>query len=413
VLAFDDPIIKANMETNDRENELIAGLSDKLTNIITVTTLRLGKRTAEMIRRRIENIWPPFLKNTKINEAKWFTVTVLSGLMYATLVVGYVYINYIPGEVFLVGGLVTLIGYIQQFIGMLSGLTMQYNQIIRFRSDLAAIEPIYQAYERESMPTVVAPVYRTWEKLRVDGLHFKYGEDAAGIFDVNLQLDRGRRIALIGPSGSGKTTTLYTLRGLYPPQEVAMLFQPAPPSSSTSQNATSAINPAQLFEQTTLIPQAPEIFEDTLRNNLTMNLERTPGELEKAIYVSALEDVIQQADQGLDTFLAEGGANLSGGQRQRLSIARGILAADTSTLLLLDEPTSSLDPTTEISVYERLFAAFPEKTIVSTLHRLHLLRFFDYVYYMEEGRIQAEGKLADLLERSAAFREMYEEQVRS
>lgn len=415
VLAFDEPIIKANMETNDRENELMAGLADKLSNIITVTTLRLGKRTARMIGRRIENIWPPFLRNTKINEAKWFSVSVLSGLMYATLVVGYVYLNYIPGEVFLVGGLVTLIGYIQQFSSMLSSLTMQYNQIIRFRSDLAAIEPIYAAYEQESMPSANAPIHRSWQKLQVEGLNFRYAEDGAGVFDINLQLDRGRRIALIGPSGSGKTTTLYTLRGLYPPQEVGLHFDPSnAPAVAPVKEATgnpNNVNPAQLFEQTTLIPQAPEIFEDTLRNNLTMSLERTSDELDNAIHVSVLQDVIEQAEQGLETFLAEGGANLSGGQRQRLSIARGLLAADTSTLLLLDEPTSSLDPTTEILVYQRLFAAFPEKTIVSTLHRLHLLRFFDYIYYMEDGRIQAEGTLTELLERSSAFREMYGEQV--
>lgn len=401
VLAFDAPIIQANKETNDRENELMATFSDMLTNIITVTTLRLGKRTAESIRKRVRNIWPPFLRNTKINEAKWFSVQVFVGLMYMALVYAYVYLNYTPGEVFLVGGLVTLIGYINQFTGMLNSLTAQYNQIIKFRSDMAAIDPIYAAYAQEARPSTEQPVDRTWEKLRVEGLNFSYGEDGAGLFDINLQLDRGKRVALIGPSGSGKTTTLYTLRGLYPPDEVSLLF-----------NETSDPRPRpQLFEQTTLIPQAPEIFEETLLNNLTMGLERTTAELDQAIDVAVLGDVIEQAEKGLETFLAEGGANLSGGQRQRLSIARGILAADTSTLLLLDEPTSSLDPTTEILVYERLFAAFPDKTIVSTLHRLHLLRFFDYIYYMENGRIAAEGTLAELLEKSVGFREMYAGQV--
>lgn len=400
VLAFDDPIIKANKETNDRENELMAGFSDMLTNIITVTTLRLGKRTAVSIRKRIEKIWPPFLKNTKINEAKWFSVQIIMGLMYACLVMGYVYTEYVPGEVFLVGGLVTLVGYISQFSGMLNSLTAQYNHIIKYRSDLAAIEPIYEAYEQEAQPSSSEPIDRTWEKLKIEGLNFSYGEDGAGLFDVNLQLDRGRRVALIGPSGSGKTTTLYTLRGLYPPQEVSLLFN-------------DSLNPRprpQLFEQTTLIPQSPEIFEDTLLNNLTMGLDRNEEELGLAIEVSVLEDVIEQAEKGLNTFLAEGGANLSGGQRQRLSIARGIIAADTSTLLLLDEPTSSLDPKTEVLVYERLFAAFPDKTIVSTLHRLHLLRFFDYIYYMEDGRIKAEGTLESLLKESQGFREMYNEQ---
>lgn len=412
VLSFDKPIIQANKDTNDRENELMAGFADKLTNIITVTTLRLGKRTAVDIKKRIRNIWPPFLKNTVINERKWFTISVLTGLMYAVLVVGYVYQQYIPGEVFLVGGLVTLVGYVNQFTGMLGSLTAQYNQIVRYRSDLAAIEPIEEAYANLAIPSSDGPVNRAWQKLRVEGLNFRYAEGGAGLFDVNLQLDRGKRIALIGPSGSGKTTTLYTLRGLYPPEEMDLLFNEssAAPAAAPEHELLLSKNPAQLFEQTTLIPQSPEIFEDTLRNNLTMGLERKPQEIERAIHVAVLKDVVDSAEEGLETFLAEGGANLSGGQRQRLSIARGLLAADTSTLLLLDEPTSSLDPKTELLAYERIFAAFPQKTIVSTLHRLHLLRFFDYIYYLEDGRVAAEGTLVDLLEESPGFRALYAEQ---
>jgi ABC-type transport system involved in cytochrome bd biosynthesis fused ATPase/permease subunit len=237
-------------------------------------------------------------------------------------------------------------------------------------------------------------------------MHFRYGAEGGGIFDVNLNLDRGRRIALIGPSGSGKTTTLYALRGLYPPEEIRLHFNQ--PSLHPAAAPTEA---AQLFEQTTLIPQSPEIFEDTLRNNLTVGLDRTAAELEKVIYLAVLDDVVREAENGLDTHLSEGGANLSGGQRQRLSIARGLLAADTSTLLLLDEPTSSLDPKTEVLAYERIFEAFPDKTIVSTLHRLHLLRFFDYIYYMDGGRIVAEGPLEELLERSPDFRALYRGQV--
>lgn len=403
VLAFDKPMIEAITATNDKENELMAGFSDKLTNIITVTTLRLGKRTAADINARIDKIWPPFLRGTRINEQKWFSISVLTGLMYAAMVGGYVYENYVPGEVFLVGGLVTLIGYVNQFSSMLSSFTMQYGQIVRYRSDLAAIDPIEEAYAELAVPSVEGEVDRAWEKLRIEGLNFSYGEDGAGIFDVSLNLDRGKRIAIIGPSGSGKTTTLYALRGLYPPEQMTLLFNDPALHPATA--------PAQLFEQTTLIPQAPEIFEDTLHNNLTMGLKRSAAELDHAIHLAVLDDVVEQAENGLETFLAEGGANLSGGQRQRLSIARGLLAADTSTLLLLDEPTSSLDPRTEILAYERIFAAFPDKTIVSTLHRLHLLRFFDYIYYMEEGRIAAEGTLEELLEKSTGFRAMYSEQM--
>ena len=396
VLAFDEPIIATNRETNERENDLLAGLNDNLSNIITVITLRLGRRTATAVQKRIRAIWAPFERNTRINEFKWFSVGVETGLMYAILVFGYVYQNYQTGEVFLVGGLVTLVGYIQQFVGTLNNLTAQYNQVIKYRADMAAVDPIYTAAAAVPAPRGATPLMTDWQTLSVTDLHFSYGTEGKGLHDVSLVLPRGGRIALIGPSGSGKTTLLYTLRGVYPASTFNARFDDSP------------AEPASVYEQTTLITQSPEIFEATLQHNLTMGLERTPSELRAVAETSALNTVIDQLEGGMDTFLTEGGVNLSGGQRQRISIARGLLAADTSNLLLLDEPTSSLDPETELLVYQRLFAAYPEKTIVSTLHRLHLLRYFDHIYFLDEGRVIAHGTLPELLEQNTAFRRLYE-----
>ena len=405
VLAYDGPIIAVTKETNERENELQAGLTDNLGNIITVTTLRLGRQTLKQIDRRIGAVLPPFLRNTRLNEQKWFTTGILIALMYCTIVIGYVYQHYVPGEVFLVGGLVTLIGYVNQFSNMFNALTGQYNTVIRLRADLAAIDPITEAYRQLARPALLPGdrIIKQWHELSVRDLHFVYdrsSQGSRGLHDIHLELGRGKRIAFIGPSGSGKTTLLYNLRGLYPPDRITVSF-----------DGQSVESPAQLYEQTTLIPQSPEIFEDTILNNLTMGLSRKPEAIERAIHLAAMEEVIAKAERGLDTPLSEGGANLSGGQRQRLSIARGLLAAEGATLLLLDEPTSSLDPHAEIQVYQRIFAAYSDKTIVSTLHRLHLLREFDYVYYLEDGRVQSEGTLEQLLEGSAAFRMLWEQQV--
>lgn len=392
VLAFDRPIITVTKETNERENDLLAGLADNLGNIITVTTLRLGRQTAKQIEGRVRAVWPPFLRNTQLNEQKWFSTGILIGLMYAIIVIGYVSQNYVPGEIFLVGGLVTLIGYVNQFSNMFNALTGQYNTVIRLRADLAAIDPITEAFESRLRPPVLAgsQLKKDWTSLDIRDLAFTYdraSDDRHGLTDIHLTLGRGQRIAFIGPSGSGKTTLLYILRGLYPPERLTVAF-----------DGETVLDPAQLYDQTTLIPQTPEIFEETIRQNLTMGLKRKPAAVERAIHLAAMEDVISKAENGLETWLSEGGANLSGGQRQRLSIARGLLAAESSTLLLLDEPTSSLDPQSEALVYERIFATYPEKTIVSTLHRLHLLESFDYIYYLENGRILHEGTLKELRE---------------
>jgi ATP-binding cassette, subfamily B, bacterial len=114
--------------------------------------------------------------------------------------------------------------------------------------------------------------------------------------------------------------------------------------------------------------------------------------------------------QGLQSDIREKGVNLSGGQKQRLALARGILAARDSALVLLDEPTSSVDPRTEALIYEGLFKAFRDKAIVSSIHRLHLLAQFDYVYVLHQGRIVSQGTFEHLRDYDPAFGEMWRHQ---
>ena len=102
--------------------------------------------------------------------------------------------------------------------------------------------------------------------------------------------------------------------------------------------------------------------------------------------------------------------NLSGGQKQRLALARGVLAARDSELVLLDEPTSSVDPKTELLIYDRLFKEFEEKAVISSLHRLHLLTKFDYVYILENGKVVDEGTFTQLRKESAIFQELWRHQ---
>jgi ABC-type multidrug transport system fused ATPase/permease subunit len=110
--------------------------------------------------------------------------------------------------------------------------------------------------------------------------------------------------------------------------------------------------------------------------------------------------------QGLDTPISERGLNLSGGQRQRLCLARGVLAARNSSLVMLDEPTSALDPITEEEVFKRMSSFFANSCLVASVHRMSLLRHFDKVLLMAEGRIVDAGTSAELLERQPHFRQM-------
>jgi ABC-type multidrug transport system fused ATPase/permease subunit len=157
----------------------------------------------------------------------------------------------------------------------------------------------------------------------------------------------------------------------------------------------------------TLVPQDPEIFESSIGNNVTMGLDRTPSEVHRACDLARLTPVIEGLPEGLETEISERGVNLSGGQKQRLALARGILASRGSSLIMLDEPTSSLDATTEVALYRNLLAEIPDACVVSSIHRLHLLPMFDVVVLLAEGRIVDQGSMAELLDRQPSFNAMW------
>ena len=158
----------------------------------------------------------------------------------------------------------------------------------------------------------------------------------------------------------------------------------------------------------TLIPQDADVYEGTVGENLMLceRLDGSTNELLAAALDTACANFVESTPEGLAAPMAERAANWSGGQRGRIALARGILAAGGSPLVLLDEPTASLDPATESLVYTNLFAEFEEACLVSSVHRLSLLERFDEVLVMSDGRVVAQGPLDELTLNCAEFRRL-------
>jgi ABC-type multidrug transport system fused ATPase/permease subunit len=259
------------------------------------------------------------------------------------------------------------------------------------------------------LPESPEPLPQRWHQIQIQNLNYVHEVDGSsteensyrpGLQELNIQIERGKRIALIGESGSGKSTLLALLRGLYAPKPGLQL--------RVDQRAYDKLD--VLADSITLFPQEPEIFENTIEYNITLGLPFSKEEVMKVCETAHFSEVVDQLPSGLESNIREKGVNLSGGQKQRLALARGVLAAKDSDIVLLDEPTSSVDPKTELLIYERMFQDFADKAIVSALHRLHLLVHFDYVYVMENGRVVDEGTFEYLREHSVAFQEMWKHQ---
>jgi len=227
-----------------------------------------------------------------------------------------------------------------------------------------------------------------WDSIEFKNMDFSYNQDGntRHLDGVDFKFKKGEKIALVGESGSGKSTMLTLLRGLYSPDEGAVYCDGKKLDHGF----------ARLKDHITLISQEPEIFNDTVKNNITMGIRTKNEDLIDAIDMSQLKKVVGKLDKGLDTNVLEKGVSLSGGEKQRLSLARGLLAAKKSEIVLLDEPTSSVDSENEMKIHDKVFSKFGEKTIISSIHRLHLLNKFDTIYLFEKGKIVAHGSLDEI-----------------
>jgi ATP-binding cassette, subfamily B, bacterial len=409
IMRFDKPLMEAMNEVNEKEHVVSATLFDSLSNIITVITLRLEKSMETGLMSKVKDVFKPFRREVVLNEWKWFFASILVAIIYLIMAAGYIFQNYIPGQVFLVGGLITLLGFVNQFTSVFHDVAWQYGEIMKYNTDLQAANSIHESYDAMVKNEVKKPL-NSWQKIQLHNINFQHDTDiphdekkvgyASGLFDIKVQIQRGQRIALVGESGSGKSTLLAVLRGLYIPKDDAEVV--------IDDMKYKTMTP--VYDQVTLFPQDPEIFENTINYNITMGLDFTQESIDEACQIAQMKEVIAQLPKGMESNIQEKGVNLSGGQKQRLALARGILAAAQSSIILMDEPTSSVDPKTEIHIFEALFQKFSNKVFVASIHRLHLLKYFDQVYVIHNGRIESSGSFQEVSAKSKIFQELWRHQ---
>jgi ABC-type multidrug transport system fused ATPase/permease subunit len=151
------------------------------------------------------------------------------------------------------------------------------------------------------------------------------------------------------------------------------------------------------------VPQEPEVFSESVLYNLTMGDHYDTAVLSKFLQLCRVDRVIEKLPLGLDNNLAEKGLNLSVGEKQRLALCRGLLKVESRDILLLDEPTSSLDPQTEKDIFVDLLREFRNRTIISACHRLALVPLFDKIIYVRHGIIEEVGTFDELIAKRGSF----------
>jgi len=232
--------------------------------------------------------------------------------------------------------------------------------------------------------------------VKVENVCFRYGDGPWILNGVNLDIAPGEKVALVGASGGGKSTLVQVILGLYPTTSGQLYFDGVPVTD---------IGLEVVRENVATVLQHPAIFNDTVRNNLTLGRDFPDPALWQALEVAQLKNVIAEQPAGLDALVGRQGVRLSGGQRQRLAVARMVLSDP--KVVILDEATSALDAETEAHLHEALKAFLQNRTTLIIAHRLSAVKQADRVYVFEDGRIVEEGAHAELIKANGLYSKLY------
>jgi ATP-binding cassette subfamily B protein len=228
-------------------------------------------------------------------------------------------------------------------------------------------------------------------------VNFSYTEGKQVLFDFNLEVKAGSKVALVGATGSGKTTVVNLLMRFYDINSGEILIDGV---------NIRDINIDELRRNTAIVLQDTVLFSDTIRNNLKYSKpEASDEEMIKAARLSNCHDMIKRMPIGYDTMLTESGQNLSQGQRQLLSIGRAFLADP--KILILDEATSSVDTRTEKHIQDAMVKLMKQRTSLIIAHRLSTIQDADVIVVMDAGRIVETGNHSELLKRKGKYYELY------
>ena len=241
-------------------------------------------------------------------------------------------------------------------------------------------------------------------EINFNNVNFKYdlnNENSNILNNININISGGKMTALVGHSGSGKSTILNLIPRFYNATSGDIEIDNQPINSLS-------IN--SLRKEISLVSQDTTLFDDTIKNNIAYaNLKATEEEIIEAAKKSFASEFIEKLPNGYNSLIGENGLRLSGGEKQRISIARAMLKK--SSIILLDEATSSLDADTEQKIQKALTLLTKNKTTVVIAHRLSTILSSDQIYVIDSGKVIANGNHNELLQNSSVYKNFYDKQI--
>jgi subfamily B ATP-binding cassette protein MsbA len=298
-----------------------------------------------------------------------------------------------------------------EFVSFLAALMLAYQPVkalaginIGIQEGVAAAKRIYEIIDQknEIYNDKNAPSLKLKNAtLEFKDINFTYPDGTQALKNLSAKIEGGKKVGLVGISGSGKTTFLNLIPRLFNLKQGTILID--------DQNINN-INLNSLRKEISLVSQDVILFDDTIKSNILYgNPLASADEIVQACKFAAAQDFIEKLPNKYETIIGENGIKLSGGQKQRLSIARAILKD--SSIILLDEATSSLDSDSEAVIQKAIENLIKNKTTIIIAHRLSTIMNCDKILVFDNGQIVAEGTHEFLVNNSLIYKNLYQKQV--
>ncbi|MDO4541320.1 MAG: ABC transporter ATP-binding protein, partial [Bacillota bacterium] len=287
----------------------------------------------------------------------------------------------------------TLVALVQLGGSFVAPVMLLLQMLPRIKGIAPVVERLldFTAYEVKEFNGSLEPKFN--REIAATGLTFGYTPEKSVLRDVDVVFKKGGKYAIVGKSGCGKSTLIKALTAYSAEYDGSVLID----GKELRTFSAEGINRLMA-----VIHQNVYMFDDTVRENISLGQDFSPKDWERALKLSGVDLFLFDLKQGLDTTIGEDGSELSGGQRQRLAVARALIRR--TPIMILDEGTSSIDRQTAAEIEERLLSQ-KELTLITITHNLDpkLLMEYDEIIYIAEGRICDRGSLEQLNRKSGSF----------
>ena len=331
-----------------------------------------------------------------------FSLAVTTATAFGTaLVLGFGAWSVIQREI-TVGELLVLIAYvaaIYQPLEQISAAISELNeQFVQFNSSLDLLDTEWEVKEVSD----AIDLGRARGQVTFERVSFAYKGREDTLKNISFAAHAGQRVAIVGPTGAGKSTLSNLLIRYYDPKDGRVLIDDVD---------IRQLKLASLREQLSVVLQEPLLFSGTIADNIRYGkLDATLDEIVEAAKAANAHEFIERQPQGYKTQLGERGAQLSGGERQRIAVARAFIKD--APILILDEPTSSIDSRTEEVILDALEELMKDRTSFMIAHRLSTVRDADLILVVEDGEIVEQGSHEELLEQEGVYQQLHAAQTR-